>query len=210
MKHSFIFLITIFLSGCLNKPEKHTSTFRTNFETPQKTYVDTILELEKLSTLLNYDSLGKLILKIRLAVKDNNLQEFKEGKIPWIRIDSPEVDIKDLIGKDEVVIPEANISVIIDYPLLKNYKFELNSKKGFTRAQLIKEISKQYYRVYDEEEKTATIKTIPLKNRTIYNRNQTNGKYGIWGHDISDLVLDEIHVYKNHKGKVTLTLQLQS
>ena len=210
MKHSFIFLITIFLSGCLNKPEKHTSTFRTNFETPQKTYVDTILELEKLSTLLNYDYLGKLILKIRLAVKDNNLQEFKEGKIPWIRIDSPEVDIKDLIGKDEVVIPEANISVIIDYPLLKNYKFELNSKKGFTRAQLIKEISKQYYRVYDEEEKTATIKTIPLKNRTIYNRNQTNGKYGIWGHDISDLVLDEIHVYKNHKGKVTLTLQLQS
>ncbi len=141
MKHSFIFLITIFLSGCLNKPEKHTSTFRTNFETPQQTYIDTILELEKLSTLLNYDSLGKLILKIRLAVKDNNLQEFKEGKIPWIRIDSPEVDIKDLIGKDEVVIPEANISVIIDYPLLKNYKFELNSKKGFTSAQLIKEIS---------------------------------------------------------------------
>lgn len=56
-----------------------------------------------------------------------------------------------------------------------NYKFELISKKGFTRAQLINEISKRYYQLYDEEEKTATIKTVPMEQRKIFNRNQTNG-----------------------------------
>jgi len=89
-------------------------------------------------------------------------------------------------------------------------KFELTSPTGFTRTQLISEISKQYYKVYQEEESTATVKTIPLKQRKIYNRNITDGKYEIWGHDIGDLVLDEIHVYKGVDGKIFLVLQMES
>ena len=210
MKQIFILLTGLGLISCLNQTEKQNSSTRTNSDTVPKTYVDTIRELEKQSTILNYDSLGQLVSKIRFDVKTDNLQDYEDGKVPWIRIDSPRVDIKNLFGKDEVVIPEAKVTVIIDYPLSNNYKFQLTSNKGFTRAQLINEISKQYYRLYDEEEKTATVKTIPLKDRKIYNRNQTDGKYGIWGHDIGDLVLDEIHVYKNQNGEVTLTLQLES
>ncbi len=175
-----------------------------------KTYVDTIKQLENQSTLLNYDSLGELISTIRFDVKTSNLEDYENGEIPWIRIDSPQVDMKNIIGKDEIVIPETKLTIIIDYPVTSSYKFNLVSKSGFTRAQLIHEISKHYYQLYDEEEKTATIKTIPLKERKIYNRNRTNGKYGIWGHDIGDLVLDEIHVYKNTSGNVYLILQLES
>jgi hypothetical protein len=210
VKQLFILLTSIGLISCLNQSDRQTVSKRTNSDTVLKTYVDTIQELEKQSTTLNYDSLGELISKIRFDVKTNDLQNWKDGKVPWIRIDSPQVDLKNLIGKDDIVIPEGKVTVVIDYPLTNNYKFELLSKKGFTREQLIKGISNEYYLLYDEEEKSATVKTIPAKNRKIYNRNQTNGKYGIWGHDIGDLVLDEIQVYKNAKGEVTLTLQLES
>ncbi len=87
----------------------------------------------------------------------------------------------------------------------------MSSKNGFNRIQLLKEISRHYYILFDQEEKTATIKTIPVKQRTtMYNRNQTNGKYGIWGHDISDLVLAEILVYITTQGQIILSLNIES
>ena len=64
--------------------------------------------------------------------------------------------------------------------------------------------------MYIDEENTATIKTLPMKDRKIMNRNETNGKYGIWGHDLSDLVLTSIKVYKNRKGQIYLTLEIDS
>ena len=212
MKRIFLLLTVIATVSCVNQAEKKNVPEATisSSDSSTKNYVETIRQLENQSTILNYDSLGQLNSKIRFDVKTDNLEDYKNEKIPWIRIDSPQIDIKNLIEKDEIVIPETRITVIIDYPLSTNYKFELISEDGFTRAQLIKEISKHYYQLYDEEEKTATIKTVPLKERKIYNRNQTNGKYGIWGHDIGDLVLDEIHVYKNETGEVFLILQLES
>jgi len=200
------------LVSCINQTDKRTVSEKdiSTADSIPKNYVDTIRELENSSTILNYDSLGALISKVRFDVTTKNLKDYENGKVPWIRIDSPQIDIKNLIGKDEIVIPETKLTIIIDYPLSSNYKFELISKSGFTRTQLINEISKHYYQLYDEEEKTASIKTIPLKERKIYNRNQTNGKYGIWGHDIGDLVLDEIHVYKKSTGEVFLVLQLES
>lgn len=212
MKQLFLLLTVITALSCINQTDKKNvsdSTISSSDSLP-KNYVDTITQLENQSTILNYDSLGQLISEIRFDVKTNNLEDYESGKIPWIRIDSPQVDIKNLIGKDEIVIHETKLTVIIDYPLSTSYKFGLISKGGFTRAQLINEISKHYYQLYDEEERTATIKTVPMKDRKIYNRNQTNGKYGIWGHDIGDLVLDEIHVYKNATGEVFLILQLES
>lgn len=212
MKQIFLLFTIISLISCFDQVNRqHSSkTDNLNSDSIPKNYVDTISELEQQSTILNYDSLGVLISKIRFDVKTDNLEDYKDGIIQSIRIDSPQFEIKNLIGRDEVVIQEKEITVIVDYPLSSNYKFELISKNGFTRAQLIKEISKCYYQLYDEEEKTATIKTVPMQQRKIFNRNQTNGKYGIWGHDIGDLVLDEIHVFKNAIGKVTLTLQLES
>ena len=212
MKQILLLLTAITAISCINQTDKKKVPESTDSssDSPPKNYVDTIRQLENQSTILDYDSLGQVVSKIRFDVKTNNLKDYEDGKIPWIRIDSPQIDIKNLIGKDEIVIPETKLTVIIDYPLSTSYKFGLISNGGFTRAQLITEISKHYYQLYDEEERTATIKTVPLKDRKIYNRNQTNGRYGIWGHDIGDLVLDEIHVYKNVTGEVFLILQLES
>ena len=169
-----------------------------------------LTDLEQQSMSLNYDSLGELVSKIRFYIKTNKLDNNKDGIIPYIRIDSPQNDLKNLVDIDEIVIRETKATVIIDYPLSVNYKFEIVSLSGFTRAKLINIISSQYYQLYEEEERTASIKTLSMKQRKIYNRNTTNGKFGIWGHDISDLVLDEIDVYKTSKGNIILTLQIES
>ena len=87
----------------------------------------------------------------------------------------------------------------------------MSSKKGFTKKQLLSEVRKNYVALYAEEEATATVKTIPLEKRTgMINRNQTNGKYGVWGHDIADLYLSGIIVYKNKEGKIFLSLDIES
>lgn len=205
--------MTVVAASCVNQAEKKRiteSSSMSSWDSAQKNYADSLSQLENQSTSLNYDSLGQIVEKIRFDVKTNNLNDYQDGKIPWIRIDSPQNDIKNLIGKDEIVIPQTSLTIIIDYPLSTSYKFGLVSTGGFTRAQLITEISKHYYQIYDDEERTATVKTVPLNDRKIYNRNRTNGKYGIWGHDIGDLVLDEIHVYKSRTWEIFLILQLES
>lgn len=214
VKQIFLVLTVINLSGCFNQTGRGNVLQITSLisDSIPKNYDDTLTELENKSMALNYDSLGELISKIRFDIKTKNSKEYKNGIIPSIRIDSPQLDIKNLIEKDKIVIHETKVIVIIDYPLSENYKFKLFSQSGFSRTQLINEITKHYYQLYEEEENTSTIKTIPPKERKglVYNRNKTNGKYGIWGHDISDLVLDEIHVYKNTIGEIFLILQLES
>jgi hypothetical protein len=212
VKQILLLLTVLAVVSCTNQADREKvpeSTISSSDSQP-KNYADTISQLESQSTNLGYDSLGQVVSKIRFDVKTNNLIDYENGKKPSIRIDSPQIDMKNLIGKDEIVIPETKLTVIIDYPLSTSYKFELISNGGFTRAQLITEISKHYYQLYDEEEKTATIKTVPLKDRKIFNRNRTNGKYGIWGHDLGDLVLDAIDVHKTVTGEVFLILQLES
>ena len=180
-------------------------------DTTSKDYSKIIQEKEQASIQKNTDTIGELIKKIEFNVKANDIKDYEDGFIPWAEISKPETDIPNLIGRNEIVIADTLIKIIIDYPLTNSYEFILSSKNGFTRAALLREISKHYYQLYSEEEKSATIKTVPVNKRTkMYNRNETNGKYGIWGHDIADLVLDDILVHKTGDGKIILILEIES
>ena len=161
------------------------------------------------------DTLGHKIFTVSFkvkATKKEDLETFEDGIIPWIDLDSPKRTIKHLVDPDEIVIPYQKVALMIDYPLARPVFFELSSpSKGFTRKQIVLAISKKYHEIYDEEERTAATKTIPMAQRkTLANRNETDGKYGIWGHDLSDLMLDTIDVYKNDKGEVFLQLSIES
>ena len=180
-------------------------------DTSVDNYSKILVDREKRSTEKQTATIGVLINTISFEVRTDNKKDFEDGIIHWASIENPDLDIRRLVDKDKIVISESRITIIIDYPLTNEYKFELKSKNGFTRQQLLKEISKSYYQIYDEEEKTATIKTIPIDKRTkMYNRNETNGKYGIWGHDIADLVLADILVYKTESGEIVLSLDMES
>ena len=159
-------------------------------------------------------SLGPQVAIIEFKVKAirEDLDVFADGFIHSISLDDPNPELKRLSNADEIILPYSSVSLVIDYPVRAPVVFQLTaSGKGFSRKALLLQISKTYRAMYEEEESTASDKTIPAGERKgTYNRNQTNGKYGIWGHDLADLVLTLIEVHKNKSGKVTLILWVES
>lgn len=165
-------------------------------------------EMEKI-----YENAGELISEINfeLIPTDKQKVDWPEGVIPWISVENPKEEINQLKNANEIVIKEKKVTLIIDYPLTNVAFIEISNPNGFTRKDLILEISKHYNQIYNEEEATAKTKTVPLDKRSgLINRNQTNGKYGIWGHDLSDLDLSTIEIHKSKEGKINLILLLES
>ena len=187
MKNLFItILFACLISGCKTKNEKNTA------------------ELSQSST--------EILFQVKTNDKDD-LEIFEDGIIPWISIKNPESEINNLIGKDEIVIDKSNVTLIIDYPLNNPVEIKIKSdnSNGFTRKELAQKISAEYNRIYKEEEESAITKTTPIDERQgLINRNQTDGKYGIWGHDIDDLDLSAIILRKAENGVVKLELIVES
>ncbi|MBD3584054.1 hypothetical protein [Flavobacterium selenitireducens] len=201
---TFIILLSISLLICCNENKSANKP---------EDYLKVLNQKESESQKSSDETPGKLISTIDFEVKakQEDLKIFEDGKIPWISIENPESEIGDLFNADEIVIKEPSIEINIDYPLNKPFKFKLQNPNGFTRRQLALEISKKYKEMYAEEESTAKTKTIPMNERKgIINRNETDGKFGIWGHDIQDLDLGSIEVYRNPSGNLELLLDIQS
>lgn len=160
-----------------------------------------------------YEEAGDLISEITFELLPTSEQkaDWPDGIIPWISIENSEKEVSQLINPNEIVVKQNKINLIIDYPLNKPTTISFSNPKGFTRKDLALEISKQYHKIYTEEEATAKTKTIPVEQRTgLINRNETDGKYGIWGHDIGDLVLSGIEVHQTKDGEINLVLMLNS
>ena len=188
--------------------------FKNSSEKNKDKYLESLKSKESETINKPKDDLGELIGTIEFQVKANKeeLKDFEDGFIPWISIENPEAEINNLIDAEKIVIKSDEININIDYPLNNpvNFNFK-SSKNGFTRKQLILEISKKYNEIYNEEEKSAKVKTIPIDKREgLINRNQTDGKYGIWGHDIGDLDLSTIEIYKTKEGKINIVLGIES
>lgn len=215
MKRILNYSLLLILSSCQSPATKQPS-LKDSSNTAEKPVIDSLassIQAKEQATIgkkETTDSLGGLVTTISFEIKTTDIKDYPDGIIPFASIEKASTEIPNLVNKDQVVIHDTAINIIIDYPLNVPYTFHLYSREGFTPAMLFKEISKHYYLLYAEEEKTATIKTLPMKQRKIANRNQTNGKYGVWGHDIRDLMLDRVLVYRNDKGVVTLTLEIDS
>jgi hypothetical protein len=118
-----------------------------------------------------------------------------------------------LRNPEEIVIPFEHAELVIDYPLTTPAKIELDSPiaVGFTRAELIKQVVEAYQHVYEAEEETAVTKTIPVEERgPRLNRNRTDGVYGIWGHDLVDLVITAARWHRAANGTVSIELHVES
>lgn len=189
-----MFLLILLLVGCRENTEE------TEFiQTQSKTILH---EAKGIEILFEVSTSDPEYLKI-----------FPDGIIPWISIENANKELDRLIRKNEIVVSENTVDVTFDYPIHNPVTIELksNKKSGFTRSELILKISDQYKRIYMEEETSAKEKTIPIDKREgSINRNETNGKYGIWGHDLKDLDLSEIIVHKRKGGKPRLELYIES
>ena len=181
-----ILLACQFIVGCKSKNDKNTA------------------ELSQTSS--------EILFQVKTTDEDY-LEIFEDGIIPWISIKDPQPEIDYLIDKDEIVISKTNAILIIDYPLENSVEVKIvsNNPDGFTRKELAQKISAEYNRIYKEEEESAKTKTTPLEQRQgLINRNKTDGKYGIWGHDIDDLDLSAIILSKMENGELILELIVES
>ena len=103
--------------------------------------------------------------------------------------------IKGLDPKEEI-LPVGKYTLKIDYPLSTPFIEERELTKPMTREEVVMWIVDRYHFIYDVENETSKVKAGNIVG--MYNRNNTDGSYGIWGHDLGDLALHTIYVDKNN------------
>ena len=114
---------------------------------------------------------------------------------------------------DDIVIPFPHAVLTIDFPLTTpaSVAIEAPLPIGFTRAALVKAICDEYAHIYDGEEGTAATKTIPVDERgAMHGRNRTDGAYGIWGHDLQDLVVTAARWTRQSDGTIQIELHVET
>lgn len=115
-------------------------------------------------------------------------------------------EVKACDPKTVVLSPNKTYTLVIDYPTSVPYKAKIKTgKKGMTRIELADKVCQHYRKMYAEEDSSTQIP--PLLGcqggaAPMLNRQQTDGKYGIWGHEIEDLVLVNANI--DAKGNITL------
>jgi hypothetical protein len=117
-----------------------------------------------------------------------------------------------LTKPDEIVIPFEHAILVIDWPLTNPARIAITASipQGFTRRELVKMICDEYANVYEAEEGTAHNKTVPLTDRGAgEKRNRTDGVYGIWGHDLSELRLTALRWTRRSEGVVEIELHVE-
>ena len=106
-----------------------------------------------------------------------------------------------LSDPSEIVIEDDEITIIFDYPLKCEFPLNFRSAGGFSRRSLIEKIVNTYKTIYETEENTTTLPIETQAERAkrlgsgrchLVNRANTDGTYGIWGHGLSDLFIEEI------------------
>ncbi len=172
------------------------------------------LQEDGYNKIKNTDDLGDLVSLVGFRIKTNNIKEYPDGYTNSMAIEHPENEIKGLLDKNEVpmVLYEVrNICILYDYPLRNSCTICTHFNHSITRKDLAELISRNYHTIYQEEEKTAPVKPIPPPKRILrHKRNETSGTYGIWGHDLSDLRLEECKVYRKKDGSILLTLRIEN
>jgi len=99
----------------------------------------------------------------------------------------PEIErTGNLIAANDMVTNRTTITIRFSYPLTKAVEFQTTSDTGFTKLDLFRAIYNGYKTIYTAEKDPGTMKG-PLLNRA-----KSKGPYGIYGHYMTDLVLDSV------------------
>ena len=114
-----------------------------------------------------------------------------------------ETDNDDPLDPNEIVIPQCSIDIIYRYPFTGIYPFTHTTThpQGFSRKEISEQIMHRYAQMYREEEEDAGN---PGNITGMFNRQTTAGRYGVWGHDIGDLMLYSISIDRTNKDQYTI------
>ena len=87
------------------------------------------------------------------------------------------------------MIKEETVSIKFSYPLDNMVSFEYSNKGRFTRLDLFRCIYEGYDNIYETEGNEIGN---PGTYENLYNRRPSEGRYGIWGHYLDDLIIEGI------------------
>lgn len=156
---------------------------------------------------------GEVLQTIDFSIEasEDERDDLEDGIVPWINLVDREEELERMIDPDSIALNYPDAKIVFEYPLSNPTTRKIStSDEGFSRRQLIELIGKFYEEIYDEEEASATTKTLPMSDRKIMNRNQTDGIYGIWGHDLDDIAISGVEVRRLRDGEIVLILGIES
>lgn len=129
-----------------------------------------------------------------------------DGISRYVYIANPKADLRLMLDAEDLVTPE-EFQIRFDYPLSNPVTFKFVDGP-YTRRELAQLICSCYQTIYREEDESTKIPAGQISPNML-NRNMTDGKYGIWGHDIGDLVLHTVYIKTNEHG-ILYTLGIDS
>lgn len=134
-----------------------------------------------------------------IAVGSVQLDDWKIGDplySEWM-LKEPEYAEEIKIDPVEEILLIGEYTLKIDYPLHEPFIEKRVLDKSMTREEVVAWIVDRYHFIYDVENETSKIKSDLIPG--MHNRNTTDGKYGIWGHELGDLLLHTIFIDENNE-----------
>ena len=138
------------------------------------------------------------MIAIQSALDDGAIEDGENDPFNWMDLRDVRKNFKALLDADEIVLEAGEASLALTYPLNIAATRSIRPSNGtaFTRGELVTLINETYEEVYRLEANSQSSPTPPLHERgTLINRPQSDGTFGIWGHDLDDLGISEIGVY---------------
>ena len=132
----------------------------------------------------------------QIALGDIDISSWKPGDKLYPKWMLEEDEDYALDPKEEILEANVEYTLKITYPLSKPYVEKLKLDVPTTREQVVSWIVDRYNFIYGVEDNSTTIK--PEHIPGMLNRVRTDGEYGIWGHDIGDLILHTLYIDKNN------------
>lgn len=133
---------------------------------------------------------------------DEYYETLRQSPREYYKLDDNEV-LEDWMKSDKSSDPDEKLPVtklycIIDYPLSYTayVKFDVPDLNTLTTGIALHAYTNAYQRVYDMEDDDVGAPTPNIPG--MLNRDKSNGRFGIWGHSINDLVYNgssEIKLY---------------
>jgi hypothetical protein len=169
--------------------------------------------LAMIAILLGVGLVWWLSRRMEVAHVPVSLMVTRIGFPPNLRLRDPEKAVGQLELRDEIVIPFAKATLVIEFPLTHPARIGITSAlpQGFTRGELVRVICEEYGHIYAAEEGTALNSEPVVEERgSRRERCRTDGAYGIWGHDLADLVLASARWVKQSNGDVVIELHVEA
>jgi hypothetical protein len=136
---------------------------------------------------------------IQSALDEGAIADGETEPFNWMDLRDVPENFSQLLNPGDVVLEAAEATLALTYPLdiAATRSIRPADGKAFTRGELVRLIDETYREVYRLETGSQSSPTPPIDERgTLINRPRSDGIFGIWGHDLDDLGISEIKVYR--------------